>query len=695
MPISHALLRGETKEFFNKYLITKNLIMRKFTFKTLLVTAALCLGTSAWADTGSATVKMTYVDYNNATTAMGEISEGETARSGYNKISGGSVGFANTGWNCNWITYIQVDASGINGTITGATLTADISGSTDSKRATTWGVGYNSSVWSADMTYNSADKTITILDGTQSSSSKSSLEFTTKTFDITAALKNDDDKIVTLLVYETAAAGGYIKNPTVSVEYIAAGAKVANYTVKFVCNGNEIKTAITSSGLVGDACTIDPELLADFMSDDGTMKYIYVGNDAEDNTIAEDGKTVVTINYREAETYSYNINATDGANVITEIKSGSNFEGETISYAYSLYVNKEGTLYKKGPVNSQYNGSFKLTENNQVVNLAYAATDITNVEYWSEAEDIEGMTIITEGNTTIRSSASASAYAEQDVVFTTLPAGKYKITVNICDAAGKNPQGTVFNFKAGESVFFGYAAVNINNSLGSGEFNLVKDTQISIAQAGRNKVGIDYIYIQRIDDATTTQSVTVGSNGIATFTPSVALDFTNATNIKAYTATVSETTVTLTETKTVAAGEGVIIKSVNRGEATEEIAVANPATATKGNALLGTLVDINELPTTDGTYNNYILNVVGGKVGFYQANNKKVAAGKAYLQVPVTNGAKALTIVWNDGETTGIEENYEFGTMNSDAATFDLSGRKVANPAKGLYIKNGKKFIVK
>ena len=139
MPISHALLRGETKEFFNKYLITKNLIMRKFTFKSLLITAALCLGTSAWADTGSATVKMTYVDYNNATTAMGEISEGGTARSGYNKISGGSVGFANTGWNCNWITYIQVDASGIKGTITGATLTADISGSTDSKRATTWG----------------------------------------------------------------------------------------------------------------------------------------------------------------------------------------------------------------------------------------------------------------------------------------------------------------------------------------------------------------------------------------------------------------------------------------------------------------------------------------------------------------------------------------------------------------------------
>ena len=105
-----------------------------------------------------------------------------------------------------------------------------------------------------------------------------------------------------------------------------------------------------------------------------------------------------------------------------------------------------------------FNGSFVLTENNKVENVAYSATDITDVVYWSEAEDIEGMTIITEGNTAVRSSASASAYAAQDVMFTTLPAGKYRITVNICDAVGKEPQGTVFNFKAGESVFFGYAA---------------------------------------------------------------------------------------------------------------------------------------------------------------------------------------------------------------------------------------------
>ena len=46
MPISHALLRGNTNTIYN-YLKLKILIMRKFTFKTLLVTAALCLGTSS------------------------------------------------------------------------------------------------------------------------------------------------------------------------------------------------------------------------------------------------------------------------------------------------------------------------------------------------------------------------------------------------------------------------------------------------------------------------------------------------------------------------------------------------------------------------------------------------------------------------------------------------------------------------
>ena len=161
-----------------------------------------------------AAVKMTYVDYDKADEAIGEV---EVSQAGYNKIANGEVGFVNTSWGCNWITYISVDASAIAGdNVTSAKLTAEVSGSTDSKRNTIWGVGYNASEWSADMTYNTADKTITTLGDTYTTTTKDGATFETVTFDITKAFA--EGKVATILVYETAAAGGYIKNVKVEVE---------------------------------------------------------------------------------------------------------------------------------------------------------------------------------------------------------------------------------------------------------------------------------------------------------------------------------------------------------------------------------------------------------------------------------------------------------------------------------------------
>ena len=101
--------------------------------------------------------------------------------------------------------------------------------------------------------------------------------------------------------------------------------------------------------------------------------------------------------------------------------------------------------------------------------------------------------------------------------------------------------------------------------------------------------------------------------------------------------------------------------------------------------------------------NDYFIGASDGKFKAYSAASGTVKGFRGFLKANLPAGAKPVMLSistssitdGNDGETTGIEENYEFGTMNSDAATFDLSGRKVANPAKGLYIKNGKKFIVK
>jgi hypothetical protein len=66
---------------------------------------------------------------------------------------------------------------------------------------------------------------------------------------------------------------------------------------------------------------------------------------------------------------------------------------------------------------------------------------------------------------------------------------------------------------------------------------------------------------------------------------------------------------------------------------------------------------------------------------------------RAYI-IAYVAPARLFTVFYNaDGTTTAIDN---FVVDNDDKAeVFDLQGRKVKNPAKGLYIVNGKKAIVK
>lgn len=100
------------------------------------------------------------------------------------------------------------------------------------------------------------------------------------------------------------------------------------------------------------------------------------------------------------------------------------------------------------------------------------------------------------------------------------------------------------------------------------------------------------------------------------------------------------------------------------------------------------------LAATAVTANNaYILAKKGEEVKFYLLNSESntVNANKAYI---VVSEGKAQAISFNFGTTTGIH------AATADAATvapvFDLTGRRVVKVVKGgLYIQNGKKFIVK
>lgn len=172
-----------------------------------------------------------------------------------------------------------------------------------------------------------------------------------------------------------------------------------------------------------------------------------------------------------------------------------------------------------------------------------------------------------------------------------------------------------------------------------------------------------------------------------TFCSASALDFSKS-GLKVYTVQVNEDGVAvLTEVTSgqVPGSRGVILMGT---PGNYEAMPIESAAAFENNELYGR--------TTDGKvsyeYNGKYCYILQGGV-FKKATGEKIKGGKAYLNTTydiTAAGARELKIVFA-GEATGIKA-IETAT---DKNVYDLQGRKVAAPQKGLYIINGKKMIVK
>ena len=204
-------------------------------------------------------------------------------------------------------------------------------------------------------------------------------------------------------------------------------------------------------------------------------------------------------------------------------------------------------------------------------------------------------------------------------------------------------------------------------------------------------------------------------------TNDVTLSVPSDRTLKVYNAMVSGGKMTLTERNSqVAKDEGVLLKTdgayVNaKANETNELAKAS----SDENHLVATPAEAQTVTAETGcklyrlTYKNATNKE---RLGFYlsvdKANNSsdgtslKATPGKAYLKVS-ENEAKdpssaslARSFVFGGGnETTGIEGITIMGTDVQRHSTiegiFDLQGRKISNPTKGIYIKNNKKVIIK
>ena len=236
----------------------------------------------------------------------------------------------------------------------------------------------------------------------------------------------------------------------------------------------------------------------------------------------------------------------------------------------------------------------------------------------------------------------------------------------------------------------GTALITFSNSNRTAMFTLTESTTSLQLHNGSN-ARMDYILIKRVSH----QTITAVDNLGYTFSSTLPLDFTGTT-VEAYTAAYNSTTqkVELTRVYKVPANTGLFIKGT-----ADDIPVLTGDADTKGTNNLVAVSAATTVETTSGENTNYVLALVDKDdtskgVQFLKANGASVGAGKAYLQIPTASApAPQLMLSFGDVIATGINTVHGAGLKVN--GYYDLQGRKVMNPTKGLYIVNGKKVVIK
>lgn len=203
---------------------------------------------------------------------------------------------------------------------------------------------------------------------------------------------------------------------------------------------------------------------------------------------------------------------------------------------------------------------------------------------------------------------------------------------------------------------------------------------------------IESLYLKTSVDNTSsiffspTYPVTITSYKYATYRTTEKLDF-SGTAVSAYTAEAGADNVVLTKISDgkVPSGVGVILYSETAG--TYDIPVTYD-TPTVGN----TGLSISN--GTDATKENgiYVLGKKNDEVGFYRwVGDASLVSGRVYLAPTASSAREYLSFLFDD-ETAGI--NNVNVNHNDNDNYYDLQGRHVEHPKRGLYIVNGKKVFI-
>lgn len=193
----------------------------------------------------------------------------------------------------------------------------------------------------------------------------------------------------------------------------------------------------------------------------------------------------------------------------------------------------------------------------------------------------------------------------------------------------------------------------------------------------------------------TTHDVNLNVVGDKTYaTTYLPFDVTLPDDVKAYIVNQADNGVaTVSEVADVPANQGVVLVGQNASVTSVALTLSTASADCKGNLLSGTNP---QLTIDEAAKANYFIFGNGDNgVGFYHPNSTTLKENRAFLpaaNVSAGSSASGFRLDFG-GEITGIASAIQADDAN--ATYYDLSGRRVNRPAKGLYVKDGKKIYVK
>lgn len=307
-------------------------------------------------------------------------------------------------------------------------------------------------------------------------------------------------------------------------------------------------------------------------------------------------------------------------------------------------------------------------------------------------------------NMGLRGAAPSTSDASQIWKAVRTEDGKYKLITQGYAIGGENSLSLVDEAEAatfyfgknltrdsqGDShiIWFFDTTNSQSSNTGNSALNVVDQDNITLLP---NNYGASAWMVEEVTSLDVTMN-TVGDETWATLY--LPFSVTTPTGLTAYTGTQKdENTVQLTaiEGGVIPAQTGVVLK----GTATTcPLTLTNDAVApVEGNIFTGTCLPISVTPETLENY--YVLSTLQGVIGLYwpMTGTTELAANKAFIARSEAAGAAGYRFVFGDNTTVGID-GVTLGQPDN-TPYYDLSGRRIAQPAKGIYIHNGKKVFIK